>query len=171
MTVPLPLPLAPPVTVIQVAADEADHAQPPGAVTVTLPLPAAAPTLADVGEIVTEHDVPDCVTVNVSPAIVIVPVLGDTFWLAATRYRTPPPPVSLAPPMIVIQETLLVDVHAQPEGAVTSTMYEALSGPTLADVAESEYEHPGAACVTVNVCPPTVTVPARDAVPPLAATL
>jgi hypothetical protein len=50
MTVPLPLLLDPEVTVIQLAASDALHVQPPGAVTPALPLPADAlkdPLLAE----------------------------------------------------------------------------------------------------------------------------
>jgi hypothetical protein len=44
VTVPLPEPLAPPVTVIQLALLAAVHAHPAPMVTPTLPLPAAAAT-------------------------------------------------------------------------------------------------------------------------------
>jgi hypothetical protein len=45
----LPLPLAPAVTVIQEALLAAVHGHPAGAVTVTFPMPAAAPKSAAVG--------------------------------------------------------------------------------------------------------------------------
>ena len=71
----MPLPLAPPVNVIHAALLVAVHAQPAPAVTVTVPLVAAdVLSNADEGRIVNEHGAPGCVTVNVCPAIVIVPV-------------------------------------------------------------------------------------------------
>jgi hypothetical protein len=74
-TVPLPLPLAPPVNVIQVALLVAVHAQPAPAVTVTVPLVATdVLSKADDGRIVNEHGAPGCVTVKVCPATVRVPV-------------------------------------------------------------------------------------------------
>jgi hypothetical protein len=49
---PLPLPLDPPVIVIQLALLVAVQLQPAGALTETVPLPPEAPKEADVGEIV-----------------------------------------------------------------------------------------------------------------------
>jgi hypothetical protein len=83
-TVPLPLPVAPDVIVAQESGVVAVQAQPPGAVTVTVPLPPAAATACDVGAIVTAHEMAACVTVNVLPAMVSVPVRDDTDVLAAT---------------------------------------------------------------------------------------
>ena len=74
-TVPLPLPLVPPVSVIQAALLVAVHAQPAPAVTVTVPLVATdVLSNADEGRIVNEHGAPGCVIVKVFPAIVSVPV-------------------------------------------------------------------------------------------------
>src|SRR6185295_297468 len=50
VTVPLPLPLAPPVTVSHVAPLVALHAHPVAAVTVTVPVDAPAPSEADVDD-------------------------------------------------------------------------------------------------------------------------
>jgi hypothetical protein len=55
VTVPGPLPLAPDVIVIHVALSVAVHAQPAGAVTAMVPVPAAAVTLAEAGAIVGAH--------------------------------------------------------------------------------------------------------------------
>jgi hypothetical protein len=74
VTDPLPLPVAPALMVIQAALLVAVQLHPVPAVTVTVPVPAADVTLADAGEIVGTHGVPACVTVNVEPAIVSVPV-------------------------------------------------------------------------------------------------
>jgi hypothetical protein len=74
-TVPSPLSLAPPVTVIQAALLVAVHAQLAPAVTVTVPLVATEVlSMTAEGRIVNEHGAPGCVIVKVLPAIVIVPV-------------------------------------------------------------------------------------------------
>ena len=80
----MPLPVAPAVMVIHVALLEAVQAQPVAAVTVTEPVPAADVTVADAEEIVGAHGVAACVTVNVLPAIVSVPVRDDVPVFAAT---------------------------------------------------------------------------------------
>jgi hypothetical protein len=83
--VPLPLPEAPAVTVNQlVALLTAVQLQPVPAVTVTVPVVAADVGFDDVGEIVNVHGTPACVTVNVCPPIVIVPVRELVVVLAAT---------------------------------------------------------------------------------------
>ena len=60
------------------------QAHPLAAVTVTVFVLAVALTLADAGEIVGAHGAPSCVTVNVEPAIVSVPVRGAVLTFAAT---------------------------------------------------------------------------------------
>ena len=84
-TLPLPLPLAPDVTVIQEALLVAVHEHPVPAVTFTVPVAAAdVVKLADVGRIVKEQGAPGCVTVNVLPPTVIVPLRVLVLVLAAT---------------------------------------------------------------------------------------
>jgi hypothetical protein len=72
--VPLPLSLAPPVTVIQLLLLTAVQAQPEALVTLTLPVVADEEIERFVTESVKLQGTPVCVTVKVSPAIVIVPV-------------------------------------------------------------------------------------------------
>ena len=81
-------------------------------------------------------------------------------------------PLPLAPALIVIQASLLAAVQLHPVPAVTVTV------PVVAtDVVR--FEEVGAivnvqgapAWVTVNVCPPIVSVPVRDVVPAFAVTL
>jgi hypothetical protein len=67
------------------------------------------------------HVVPDCVTVNVCPPIVIVALRDDVLVLAVALNVTVPLPVPLAPPVIVSHVALLAAVHAQPVPAVTLT--------------------------------------------------
>ena len=75
-TVPLPVPVAPEVMDSHGALLLAVHAQPAAPVTVTLPVPPCAGTLADVGSIANVQ-LAAWVTVKVWPAIVSVPVRGS----------------------------------------------------------------------------------------------
>ena len=120
VTVPPPDPVAPAVTDSHETLLAAVHAQPAPTVTVTVPLPAldVADWLLD--EIEEEQDAAACVTVNVIPAIVSVPVrLAPVAVLAATLNATVPPPDPVAPPVTESHEVLLAAVHAQPAPAVT----------------------------------------------------
>jgi len=81
---PVPLPDAPAVTVIQASFLTAVQLQPVPSVTVTVPVVAAEVGFNDVGEIVNVQGAPACVTVNVWPPIVIVPVRELVLALAAT---------------------------------------------------------------------------------------
>ncbi len=115
----MPLPVAPALTVIHVALLLAVHEQPVAAVTVTVPVPAADVTLADAGEIVRLHGAAACcVTVNVDPAMVSVPVRLVVPVLAALLNVTVPDPEPDAPVLTVIHATLLTVVHEQPVPAV-----------------------------------------------------
>ena len=110
--VPLPLPLAPLVIVIQAAVVVAVQLQPWVVVTWTSTLPPCWSNVCEVGLIEYVHAVA-CVTVNVLPAIVSVPVRSAP-ELAATENVTVPLPLPLAPDAIVIHVAPLVAVHAQP---------------------------------------------------------
>ncbi len=81
---------------------------------------------------------PACVTVNVCPAIVSVPVLWLVVGLAETVYETVPLPLPLAPAVMVIHETLLVAVQLHPVGAVTVTVFDSLPDPCERLVGEIE---------------------------------
>jgi hypothetical protein len=118
----LPLPDAPAVTVSQVLLLTAVQLQPAPAVTVTVPVVAAADVrFDDVGEMVNVHGAPACVSVNVWPAMVRVPVRDVVLVLAATLYPTVPLALPLAPEVIVIQLALLTAVHVHPVPALTAT--------------------------------------------------
>jgi hypothetical protein len=86
-TSPLPLPDKPDVIVTKGEFDVAVQPQPDGALTATLLLPPVEPNVREVGEIVNTHPlpVPACVTVNVRPATVIVPLLDVAPVLADTE--------------------------------------------------------------------------------------
>jgi hypothetical protein len=116
----LPLPVAPVLTVIHVALLLAVQAQPVAAVTATVPVPAADVTLAEAGEIAgLQGTAACCVTVNVDPEIVSVPVRLVVPVLVALLNVTVPDPDPNAPAVTMIHGTLLTVVHEQPVPAVT----------------------------------------------------
>lgn len=78
----------------------------------------------------------------------------------------------LVPAPIVIHAALLVAVQLQPVPAVTVIDPLAASDDgKLDEVGEIVIVHEVPGCVTVKVCPPIVTVPVREEVVVLAATL
>jgi hypothetical protein len=111
--------------------------------------------------------------VRVCPPIVTVPVRALPVF-AATDRLTVPLPVPDAPFTIVIHGTcgVVVHPHVVPD-AVTAIDTGPPGSPTLCDVGLIEIVHGGggAACVTVNARPATVSVALRAIVPLLAATL
>ena len=121
VTLPVPLPDAPAVTVNQlVLLLAAVHAQPACAVTVLEPVPPPAATDWLVGEIEYEQETPACVTVNVWVPIVRVPVRWLVPALAEALKLTLPLPLPDAPAVTVSHPVLLLTpVHAHPVGAVT----------------------------------------------------
>ena len=81
----MPLPDAPALIVIHASLVAAVQLQPVPAVTVTVPVAAAdVVRFDDVGAMVNVHGAPACVTVNVWPPIVIVPLRDVVPVLAAT---------------------------------------------------------------------------------------
>jgi hypothetical protein len=168
-TVPLPLPLPPEVIVTQESAVVAVHEQLPGAVTVTVPLPPDAATACDAGVIVMSHGMPAWVTVNVLPAIVTVPVRGDTDVFAAELKLTEPLPAPDAPAVTVSQLSLLTAVQAQPAGAVTVTVPVPPFEATLCDVGKIVSVQVMPAWLTVKGLPAMVSVPVRDEIDVFAA--
>ena len=81
-------------------------------------------------------------------------------------------PLPLAPALIVSHDALLVAVQLQPVPAVTAALpVVAADEVRFDDVGEIVKVQGTPACVTVNVLPATVSVPVREVVPLLAATL
>jgi hypothetical protein len=70
-------------------------------------------------------------------------------------------PEPLAPLVIVIQAALLVALHEQPVPPVTLKDPVPPDAGTDPEVDPSVKLHGAAACVIVNVCPPSVIVPVR----------
>jgi hypothetical protein len=168
-TAPFPVPLAPDVIVIQESPLVAVQEHPAALETEIVAVPPDGATVSDVGLTEYEQATAACVTANVWPAIVAVPVRADPMF-AEMFATTVPLPVRLAPAGITIQDALLVAVHAQPLAA--DTEIEGLLPDASTDwlVGLIEYEHATAACVTVSVWPAIASVPVR-AGPAFAATL
>ena len=80
-------------------------------------------------------------------------------------------PLPLVPPLIVIQDALLLAVHVQPAPTVTGTVPENVPAGTLDDVGEMVATQGAPACVIVRLLPPIVRIPVRGVLPAFAATL
>jgi hypothetical protein len=170
-TVPLPEPLDPLVTVIQLAESVAVHAQPLPAVTANDPVPPPAGAEWLDADRLKVHGAAAWVIVNVWVPTVMVPVRPDVFGFAATLKVTVPIPVPLAPFVMVIHAVLLVAVHEQLVPVVTLKDVVMPAAGTEAPGDPSVNVHVPPACVIVKVCPPTVMVPVRGEVVGFDATL
>ena len=170
-TVPLPLPDAPAVTVIHASLLTAVQAQADVAVTVTLTLP--PPEVADwlAGEMLKEHAAAACVTAKDWPPAVIVALRLEPAVLAATLYPIVPLPDPDPPLVTLSHDWLLVAVQEQPAGAAIAKLDAPPAEAGDADPGVSANEHEIPASVTVKVWPAIVTVPVRELVDALAATV
>jgi hypothetical protein len=121
LTLPVPVPDPPEPTLSQAALLVVLQVQVLPAVTATATDSPAAGEVRVVGEIAYVHAVPAWVTLNVWPAMVIVPVRCAVLVFAATMTPTVPLPVPVAPEPIVNQAALLVLLHAHVLPAVTPT--------------------------------------------------
>jgi hypothetical protein len=81
--------------------------------------------------------------------------------LDATVRTTTPPPEPEAPDLTVTHGTLLTAVQEQPTGALTDTLILPPTSLGEANVGPIEYEQLNPDWLILNVCPPTVMVPAR----------
>lgn len=172
VTVPLPDPA--PVTVIQAAVLAALQGHPAAVVIANEPLPPEAGIDCDIGEMAYEHVAvaPACVIDTTCPPMVTVPVRDDVSVFGATESVIVPPPVPLAPALIVIQLVLLEVLHAHAAPVVMVTKMGPPAAGTVCDVGLTEYVHGAAAAWSiVNVLPAMVIVPVRDVVALLADTL
>ena len=112
---------------------------------------------------------PVCVTVNVFPAIVIVPVRSLSPEYDETEYATVPELWPDAPEEIVIQDAFDRAVHEMPGSTVTETVP---LPPDLVNEAEVELNvasYPY--CVTVCVLPEIEMAPVRVPTDMLASTI
>jgi hypothetical protein len=141
------------VIVSHASFDVAVQLHPVPALTVTIPVVAAAFTRFDeVGEIENVHGAPACVTVKVLPAIVSVPVRDPAPVFAPTLYVTVPLPFPFEPPVTDSQLVFVVAVQMQPALAVTATVPVVADGDVkFADAGKIENEQGVPAWFTVNV--------------------
>jgi hypothetical protein len=157
--VPLPLPVAPAVTLSHDALLAAVQPHPSAVRTSKAPVPPPAGCVADDEESEIVQSGP-WFTVNVRPAMVNVPDRAGPF-VAATLKLTLPLPLPVAPEAMVIQEALLAAVHAQLAPAVTETVPsppEAGTDRVSGDIANVQ----PCPCTTVTFWPAMVIVPDRD---------
>ena len=115
------------------------------AATVTVPLPPAAANDCGLALTVNVHGggAPACVTANVWPATVTMPLRSFVAVFAATSRRTVPLPLPFAPAPIVIHGVLEDADHVQPAPAATETVTDPPAAATLAFVADSVKVHGG----------------------------
>ena len=152
VTVPLPLPLAPEVTEIQLSPVAAVHAQPSAVVTVTDELVPDAGTDAVVGLTVNEHVLAlaaPWLTVTVMSATVSVPLRAPPVFAAMLNDRVPLP-LPLDAPLIDIHEALLAADQLHPAPAVTETERDAAAASTLKSSGVAEKVHVGSVGGTVG---------------------
>ena len=169
VTEPSPDPLAGDA-VAQAAPEDAVHAQPGCAVTVTLALPPPAATDTVAGDTVYTHGAAAWFTVTVWPATVNVALRDEVTLLGPTVTVTEPSPDPLAG-NTVAHVALDDAAHVQPACAVT--VIAALPPPAATDTVAGDtvYTHGAAAWFTVTVWPATVNVALRDEVALLALTV
>ena len=140
VTVALPLPLVP-VSVIHGTVLDAVQAQLPDAASMrTVPLPPDDPKLSVEALTVNVQFNAACVTVNVWPAIVSVP-LRSAPEFAAIENATVPGPLPDPPDVTEIQLAFDVAVHAQPAAADTATLPVDTLDPTRDAVESRLYVH------------------------------
>jgi hypothetical protein len=124
--------------VIQASVVVAAHVQPVAVVTATgVPVPPAGVIVWLAGAIDAAHD-PASVTVNVTPAIVAVPIRVLPV-LAATVIETWPLPDPAGVPVMDIQGTLLTAVHEHAGSLRTVAAAGPPVAPTACAVTSSEY--------------------------------
>ena len=159
---PLPEPLAPPVMLNQLAASVAVQLQPPGAVTVTLPVPPALVSAIVVGDTVNAQAAPASVTLTAWPATVNEAVCDVDAVFAAAEYVTVPLPEPLAPPVMLNQLAVSVAVQAQPPSALTVTLPVPPALVSTIVVGDTVNVHATPASVTLTAWPATVSVVVCD---------
>ena len=158
---PVPEPVRPAESVIHEALVEEVHAHPDCVVTVMVPVPPPGGAVTRSGVTENEQAALGSVTTKLRPPMVSVALRGELVVLAAALKPTVPGPLPLAPLVIVTHDAPLVAVQLQPVVVPTDTK---LLPPFLdndAEVGVNVYEHGAAACVTVKVLVPMVSVPMR----------
>jgi hypothetical protein len=157
--------------VIQLSVELETHEHSGPVVTKTTLELATAVIVRVVGVMPKKQLFPACEIVTVRPAIVIVPVRRDVLSVGSTLNDTGPLPVPLAPPVIVIQGTLLAAVQLQAAVVVTAEDPVPPVAPIEIKVGATVNEQVPAPCVTVKNCPAMLRVALRIWVLVLAAAL
>jgi hypothetical protein len=160
LTVPLPVPLAPDATVIQLTELAALQAHPDAAVTLTVTSPPAATTFWLWGAMVLEQPA-DCDTVICVPATEIVPVRAAPLT-GATLNATFPFPAPDVVPVRVIQGTSVVAFHPQLGPPETADDPVPPCAPNVWVSGSTEIEQP-LVWVIASACPAISTEPEREA--------
>jgi hypothetical protein len=124
LVMPLPVPLVPEDSVIQLALLIAFQLHVPAVVIVTLAFPPPLPMDCEVGETVNVQLPPVCVTVTVFPAMVNVPVRVLVVGFVEIKYVALPLPLLVAPAVTAIHDTLLAAVQLQPLATVTVVVFD-----------------------------------------------
>lgn len=156
----MPLALPDPATVIHDAGLATVHVHPAPVVTVIVPVPPVAFRVSEAGLTLNVQAAAACVTVNVFPAIVSVAERDAVVVFAAAVKSAVPPPLPVAPLVIVTHEAALVAFQVQPAPVVTVTAPVPPVAATDWLVEEMAYEQ-APACVRVNADPAIVSVPTR----------
>jgi hypothetical protein len=156
-SVPLPVPEAPELTVIQLSpvVEVQEH----DAVTPMEPTPPSAAKRASEGLSVMAQRAPAWLTVNVCPPTVIVPVRLWTCGFGVTVKETTPSPEPLAPPVIWIHGTDGAAVQLQPLVTFIEPVPPLAGSDACAGLRETVQG--GAGCETRNTAVPTRIVPER----------
>src|SRR5262249_41107949 len=105
--------------------------------------------------------IPPCVTVKVLPATVSVPDRGAADGFAAAVNATSPEPDPVAPPVMVIHESLLAAVYVQPGAVITPARPVPPSPFTVAPLYCSSYPQTRPHGEIVTFCPAIEIAPER----------
>jgi hypothetical protein len=105
-----------------------------------------------------------CVTTTFCPATTIVVVRSDPVRLLMTAIAAVPVPLPLAPLVMLNQVDVSDAVHVQPLVLVTEMLALPPAAATDTFMGETVNVHGAAFCVTVTVCPATVSVADREVV-------
>jgi len=126
-------------------------------------VPPAAGTFAVSGATVNVHGATGCVTVNVCPPKVIVPVKLLPVLLAGALNDTVPLPVPVVGGVIVRKDAVVaaVQVHDEAEAVNVKLPVPPAAGSVPLVELSVKVQAAAAACVMVTVCAAIVSVPVR----------
>jgi hypothetical protein len=111
------------------------------------------------------HAAPVCVTLNVLPAIVTLPLRDVVPVYESALTVTVPPPEPAAPAVMLSQVSVVAAAHVQPIGAVTVTSVFPPAAENVCAPGEIVCVQGTPSCVALNVLPAIVIVPLRGVMP------